>query len=147
MVNVRRDIRITRGDGETRETDEGETEPVEEEESEQVPPTSIEDLTQETDPSRFDRTFLSSAADLTIEGDFDPVAGPKQVLPRMAYVLSLNYNYNADRDRWEPDEGNGTGSGAPVLQARDAAQPRVSVETNRVNPNTGQQPSTDVTVS
>jgi len=147
MVNVRRDTRITRGDGETREAGEGDTEP----EDEGVPPTSIEDLTQETEPERFDRTFLSSGADLTIDGDFDPVAGPKQVLPRMAYVLSLQYNYNPERDRWEPAEGNGkaeeTDSEEPVERPPAGAQPRVSVETNRVSPNTGQQPSTDVTVS
>jgi hypothetical protein len=104
MVSVRRDVRITRDGGDRGETPQEATEATDEptDESEEEPPTSIEDLTQETDPSRFDRTFLSSAADLDIEGQFDPVAGPKQVLPRMAYVINLNYVYNENRERWEP---------------------------------------------
>jgi len=147
MVNTRRDVRITRDSGETREAGEGETEP----EDEGAPPTSIEDLTQETQPERFDRTFLSSAADLTIQGEFDPAPGAKQVLPRVGYTINYNYVYNPERDRWEPDEGNGTAGGTdseePVDQPPAGAQPRVSVETNRVSPNTGQQPSIDVSVS
>jgi len=113
MVSVRRDVRITRDAGETREAGEGTGEPTtgeEGESDEELPPTSIEDLTQETDPNRFDRTFLSSAADLTIEGQFDPAAGPKQVLPRLAYTINYNYVYNPKRGRWEPDEGNESGA-------------------------------------
>jgi len=113
MVSVRRDTRITRDAGETREAGEGTDEPAtgeEGESDEELPPTSIEDLTQETDPNRFDRTFLSSAADLTIEGQFDPAAGPKQVLPRLAYTINYNYVYNPKRGRWEPDEGNESGA-------------------------------------
>jgi len=87
VVSVRRRVRFTRDGGEAREADAAAAE------------------RDETEPSRFDRTFLSSAADLTIQGDFDPAPGAKQVLPRLAYTINYNYVYNPDRGRWEPDEG------------------------------------------
>lgn len=64
--------------------------------------TSIADLTTEADPNRFDQTFTSDAASLNIEGEFDPVAGTKQVIPRVAYVISYQFVYNEERGRWEP---------------------------------------------
>jgi predicted NAD/FAD-binding protein len=113
MVSVRREVRITRDGGEPREA---ETEPAERDETEDgdLPPTSVEDLALETEPSRFDRTFLSSAADLTIQGAFDPAPGAKQVLPRLAYTINYNYVYNPNRGRWEPDEGKARAAGEEV---------------------------------
>jgi len=67
-----------------------------------APPTSLDDLTSEADPQQFDRTFLAGDADLTIQGRFDPVAGNRQVIPRVAYVINYNMVYNESRDRWEP---------------------------------------------
>jgi len=66
--------------------------------------TSVSDLTTEADPATFDRTFTDTDADLSIEGEFEPVAGPKQVIPRVAYVLNYNLLYNENRDRWEPQK-------------------------------------------
>jgi hypothetical protein len=66
------------------------------------PSTSLADLTTEADPQQFDQTFTAGDADLTIQGRFDPVAGSRQVIPRVAYVLNYNLVYNESRDRWEP---------------------------------------------
>jgi len=76
------------------------------------PSTSLADLTTEADPQQFDQTFTAGDADLTIQGRYDPVAGSRQVIPRVAYVINYNLVYNPDRDRWEPDEGNDGGGGA-----------------------------------
>jgi len=67
-----------------------------------TPPTSLDDLTTEADPQQFDQTFVAGDASLTIQGRFDPVAGARQVIPRVAYVLNYNLVYNESRDRWEP---------------------------------------------
>jgi hypothetical protein len=66
--------------------------------------TSVSDLTSEADPNQFDQTFTDSDAALTIQGAFDPVAGPKQVIPRVAFVLNYNLIYNEERGRWEPQK-------------------------------------------
>lgn len=109
MVSVREFARATAtgrtADGETGGMAEDVAEDIEEGEAEK-PPTSIKDLTAEADPRSFDRSFTSDTANLTIQGDFDPVAGTKQVIPRVAYTLNFNFVYNPERDRWEPDEGN-----------------------------------------
>lgn len=66
------------------------------------PSTSLTDLTTEADPQQFDQTFTAGDADLTIQGRYDPVAGSRQVIPRVAYVINYNLVYNESRDRWEP---------------------------------------------
>jgi hypothetical protein len=76
-------------------------------------PTSLDDLTTEADPQQFDTTFIAGDARLNIEGAFDPVAGSRQVIPRIAYVINYNMVWNPDRQRWEPkkkeaDVGAGT---------------------------------------
>jgi len=81
------------GGGAPAEDDEDDDEPQE---------TSVSDLTSEADPNQFDQTFTDSDAALTIQGAFDPVAGPKQVIPRLAYVINFNMVYNPERERWEP---------------------------------------------
>jgi hypothetical protein len=70
--------------------------------AEPQPATSLADLTTEADPQQFDQTFTAGDANLTIQGRFDPVAGSRQVIPRVAYVLNYNLVYNEARDRWEP---------------------------------------------
>lgn len=69
---------------------------------EQLPDSSLQDLTQPADPTTFDQTFEDGDAALNISGRFDPVAGSKQVIPRIAYVLNFNLVWNPDRQRWEP---------------------------------------------
>jgi|APHM01.1.fsa_nt_gi hypothetical protein len=76
---------------------------------------SIEDLQPAADPNQFDQTFTDQNADLDIQGEFDAVAGPKQVIPRIAYVLNFNLIYNEDKDRWEPQtdfSSGGSGGGS-----------------------------------
>jgi hypothetical protein len=86
--------------------------------------TSIDDLTTEADPERFDRTFTTADANLTIEGQFDPVAGPKQVIPRVAYTINYQMVYNEDRGRWEPQKkSSGVGGvGAGIFQDEGGQQ-------------------------
>jgi len=78
----------------------------------QIPSTSIQDLINPADAGQFDQTFSDADANLNIEGAFDPVAGDKQVIPRIAYVLNFNLVYNEAQERWEPDTGNESGGGA-----------------------------------
>jgi len=80
--------------------------------------TSVSDLTTEADPATFDQTFTDDDAALRIEGEFEPVAGPKQVIPRVAYVLNYNLVYNEARDRWEPQKkvsNAGTQAGVEII--------------------------------
>ena len=96
-----RPLRVT----ETEPPDDPDEEPDDQaDEDGQQPPTSLEDLTTEADPQQFDQTFVAGDASLTIQGRFDPVAGARQVIPRVAYVLNYNLVYNPDRDRWEPQK-------------------------------------------
>jgi hypothetical protein len=82
----------------------------------QIPSTSIQDLINPADAQQFDQTFSDADANLNIEGAFDPVAGPKQVIPRVAYVLNFNLLYNEQQGRWEPQRSSDTGnSGAGAL--------------------------------
>jgi hypothetical protein len=96
------------------ETSESEStdEEGEQEGAAQIPQSSIQDLVQPADVQTFDQTFTDAGAELDIEGEFEPVAGDKQVIPRIAYVLSYQLVYNPEQERWEPDEGNESGGGA-----------------------------------
>jgi len=76
----------------------------------QIPPSSIQDLVNPADAQQFDQTFSDADANLNIEGAFDPVAGPKQVIPRVAYVLNFNLLYNEQQERWEPQRSSDTGN-------------------------------------
>lgn len=78
----------------------------------QIPSTSIQDLVNPADAQQFDQTFSDADANLNIEGAFDPTAGDKQVIPRIAFVLNFNLVYNEQQERWEPDTGNESGGGA-----------------------------------
>lgn len=82
--------------------------PDEPEEEEEDTGTSVDDLTAEADPETFDQTFQDGDANLRIEGEFEPTAGSKQVIPRIAYVLNYNLVYNEERDRWEGQKKAGT---------------------------------------
>jgi len=85
----------------------GESEPADDEESPaQIPASSIQDLVNPADAQQFDQTFTDADANLDIEGAFDPTAGDKQVVPRIAFVLNFNLVYNEAQERWEPDTGN-----------------------------------------
>jgi hypothetical protein len=84
------------------------------EETADEPSTSLEDLTSEADPNQFDQTFRDDDALLDIQGAFDPVAGSKQVIPRVAYTINYNFVWNPDRGRWEPDEGNDNAGANPA---------------------------------
>lgn len=82
----------------------------------QIPASSIQDLVNPADAQQFDQTFSDADANLNIEGAFDPVAGDKQVIPRVAYVLNFNLLYNEQQERWEPQRSGDTGnSGAGAL--------------------------------
>lgn len=94
-----------------------------------IPTTSLDDLTTEADPQQFDRTFTAAGAPLRIQGAFDPVAGNKQVIPRVAYVLNYNLVYNADRDRWEPQKKSRGGLGQPAV-AKAAPDSPQTIGTN-----------------
>lgn len=78
----------------------------EEEEQPEDPGTSIDDLANEADAETFDQTFTDQDVKLSLQGDFDAVAGSKQVIPRIAYTVNFQMVWNPDRQRWEPDEGN-----------------------------------------
>jgi len=90
--------------------------------------TSVSDLTTEADPATFDQTFTDADADLRIEGEFEPVAGPKQVIPRVAYVLNYNLVYNEARDRWEPQKkvSNAGGGGLSEYVLVDTVEETIS---------------------
>lgn len=81
---------------------------------EEAEDTSVSDLTTEADPATFDQTFTDDDAALRIQGEFEPVAGPKQVIPRVAYVLNYNLVYNEARERWEPQKKVSDTGGAGV---------------------------------
>jgi hypothetical protein len=81
---------------------------------ESQPSTSLADLTTEADPQQFDQTFTAGDANLTIQGRYDPVAGSRQVIPRVAYVLNYNLIYNESRDRWEPQKKGSLGGTDPT---------------------------------
>jgi len=76
----------------------------------QIPASSIQDLVNPADAQQFDQTFTDADAALDIEGAFDPTAGDKQVIPRIAFVLNFNLVYNEQQERWEPDTGNESSS-------------------------------------
>jgi len=126
MVNVRRDIRITRGAGETREADEGTDEPDEADEEETPGPTSIEDLIQESEPSRFDRTFLVDKEDApAATGDSWPVPQPWQGIPRLGFVVNLNYVYDEENEEWvrqRPFESRRSGGTIDDFEDGDLAE-------------------------
>jgi hypothetical protein len=90
----------------------------------QLPPSSIQDLVNPADAQDFDQTFTDADANLNIEGAFDPVAGDKQVIPRIAYVLNFNLVYNESEERWEPDTGfsNGVGEALNSRGVQTSAQ-------------------------
>jgi hypothetical protein len=90
-------------------------------------PTSLDDLTTEADPQQFDRTFTAGGAPLRIQGAFDPVAGNKQVIPRVAYVLNYNLIYNESRDRWEPQKKSDVGGVTGAARAFQASGTNQSV--------------------
>jgi len=98
------------------ESDESDGSEADEDVPAQIPSTSIQDLINPADAQQFDQTFSDADANLNIEGAFDPVAGPKQVIPRVAYVLNFNLLYNEQQERWEPQRSGDTGnSGAGAL--------------------------------
>jgi len=89
----------------------------------QIPSTSIQDLINPADAGQFDQTFSDADANLNIEGAFDPVAGPKQVIPRIAYVLNFNLLYNEAQGRWEPQRSGDTGNSIGGFGASTALSP------------------------
>jgi len=89
----------------------------------QLPPSSIQDLVNPADAEQFDQTFSDADANLNIEGAFDPVAGDKQVLPRVAYVLNFNLLYNEQQERWEPQRSGDTGNSIGGFGASTALSP------------------------
>jgi hypothetical protein len=101
-------------------TDDAEEDDEEDLEDDDPGPTSVDDLTQEADPGTFDRTFTDDSSPLSIAGNFDPTAGPKQAIPRVAFVLNFNLVYNPERNRWEPDTGNGNGGAFEVVETATA---------------------------
>jgi len=92
------------------ESDESDDSEADEDVPAQIPSTSIQDLINPADAQQFDQTFSDADANLNIEGAFDPVAGPKQVIPRVAYVLNFNLLYNEQQERWEPQRSGDTGN-------------------------------------
>jgi len=91
----------------------------------QIPSTWIQDLINPADAQQFDQTFSDADANLNIEGAFDPTAGDKQVIPRIAFVLNFNLVYNEAQERWEPDTGNEGGvSGASARAAHSPTTPQ-----------------------
>jgi len=94
------------------DTDDESDDADDEESPAQIPASSIQDLVNPADAQQFDQTFSDADANLDIEGAFDPVAGDKQVIPRIAFVLNFNLVYNEQQERWEPDTGNEEGGGA-----------------------------------
>jgi len=75
--------------------------------------TSIDDLAPSTDPGRFDQVFSTEDSGLNVEGGFDPVAGPKQAIPRLGYTINYNFAWNPAAQRWEPDTPGATDAGTP----------------------------------
>jgi len=109
----------------------------------QLPPSSIQDLVNPADAEEFDQTFTDADAALDIEGDFDPVAGDKQVIPRIAYVLNFNLVYNESEERWEPDTGNESGGGALQSTTLEKTTDQTLPGNNNPQKLTFQQTATD----
>jgi len=79
--------------------DEEETPPEEDEEDDKG--TSIADLVGEAEPEVFDRTFLVEKEDAPAStGDPWPIPQPWQGLPRLAFVVNLNYVYDEENEEW-----------------------------------------------
>jgi len=110
----------------------------------QIPSTSIQDLINPADAQQFDQTFSDADANLSIEGAFDPVAGPKQVIPRVAYVLNFNLLYNEQQERWEPQRSGDTGnSGAGALSGVSRITQTSSQSVTEFSPTTVQFDTTE----
>lgn len=123
--DFRRDIRVFGTELSLATFEEEETEDAEtDDDADETQETSIADVTQTAAPEDFDQTFLSSGAALDIDGQFDPVPGPKQVIPRVGYTINFNFVYNEARDRWEPDTGNGNpgAAGTKAFQTAGTGQ-------------------------
>jgi hypothetical protein len=84
--------------------EDGEDDDDQDDSPEQLPDSSLPDLTTQADPQAFDQVFSDADADLRLQGRFDPVAGPKQVIPRVAYTINFQMVYNESRGRWEPQK-------------------------------------------
>jgi len=109
-----RDIRRERDSGTRPDPSDGEgDDSAGETTPDQTPDSSLADLTTPADPGRFDQTFTDDDALLDLQGGFDPVAGSKQVIPRIAYTINYNFVWNAARGRWEPQKK----SSPPVLES------------------------------
>jgi len=105
------------------ESDESDDSEADEDVPAQIPSTSIQDLINPADAQQFDQTFSDADANLNIEGAFDPVAGDKQVIPRVAYVLNFNLLYNEQEERWEPQRSGDTGNSIGGFGASTALSP------------------------
>jgi hypothetical protein len=63
--------------------------------------TSIADLVGQAEPEVFDRTFLVEKEDLPAATDNPwPVPQPWQGIPRLAFVVNLNYVYDEENGEW-----------------------------------------------
>lgn len=106
---------------------------------------TFDDLVTEADVEAFDRTYRIDSSDVDASvGNFVPIPFPWEGIPRAAITFTLSHTWDPEEEQWERDTGNGD---AGPLQEEDAAQPTVSIDTRTVTPNSGTQPSVDVTVS
>lgn len=119
----RRRPRIETGTTSGEEVDEEEIEEDLEDE-----PTSLEDLTVESDPETFDRTFQVTSSDEPFATDDTPaIPRPWQGIPRVAVTYNLNFVWDDDAGEWQRDTGNRTGlpgaGGATAHPTTDQAAP------------------------
>jgi len=70
----------------------------------------------EAEPEVFDRTFLVEKEDApAAKGDPWPVPQPWQGLPRLAYVINLNYVYDEESEEWVRQGPFSGGGGLTVV--------------------------------
>lgn len=75
--------------------------------------TSLDDLVSGADPQSFDSTFNVTRDDIPVAtGSQFPVPRPWQGIPRLAFVVNLNYVWNETAEEWERDTGNRSGGGS-----------------------------------
>jgi len=113
--------------------DEGEV--PDEEDGEDDDGTSIADLVGEAEPEVFDRTFLVEKEDAPAStGDPWPIPQPWQGLPRLAFVVNLNYVYDEENEEWvrQGPFSGGAGSGFTVVDTRTTTVPANGVAAPRL---------------
>jgi hypothetical protein len=97
--------------------------------------TSLDDLVSGADPQSFDATFNVTRDDIPVAtGSQFPVPRPWQGIPRLAFVVNLNYVWNAEAEEWERDTGNRNGGGGRAFDTVDQVDASTDPEPHDIAP-------------